>query len=115
MLAALKWLLVLWKVGRDQRMRRVMSGVQQLSWQQRASLVSGLARDPRLPWRVRLVPLLVAAYVASPLDLIPDFVPVLGRLDDLAAIGMAFRFAQRSMPPGLIEEHMRRVTAGAPQ
>ncbi|MGK9626001.1 DUF1232 domain-containing protein, partial [Salmonella enterica subsp. enterica] len=41
------------------------------------------ARDPRLPWRVRLMALAVAAYALSPIDLIPDFVPVLGLLYDL--------------------------------
>ena len=115
MLGALKWLLVVWKVRRDRRMRLVMSRVQGLSWPQRASLIAALARDPRLPWRVRLVPFLVAAYIASPLDLIPDFVPLIGQLDDIAVLGLAFRFAERAMPPGLIEEHLRRVSERAPQ
>lgn len=114
MLGALKWLLVVWKIRRDRRLRLVMSSVQGLSWPQRASLIAALARDPRLPWRVRLVPLVVAAYIASPLDLIPDFIPLLGRLDDMVVIAMAFRFAERSLPPGLIEEHLRRVGEGAP-
>lgn len=41
------------------------------------------ARDPRTPWHAKLLTLLVAAYALSPLDLIPDFIPVIGYLDDL--------------------------------
>ena len=41
------------------------------------------ARDPRTPWPVRLLAMVVAAYALSPIDLIPDFIPVLGYLDDL--------------------------------
>ena len=42
-----------------------------------------VARDPRVPWHVRLLVASVVAYALSPIDLIPDFVPVLGYLDDL--------------------------------
>jgi len=44
------------------------------------------ARDPRTPWYVKLLAGLVAAYALSPIDLIPDFVPVLGYLDDLVIV-----------------------------
>lgn len=44
------------------------------------------ARDPRTPWHVRALALLVAAYALSPIDLIPDFIPILGYLDDLIIV-----------------------------
>jgi uncharacterized membrane protein YkvA (DUF1232 family) len=44
------------------------------------------ARDPAMPWHVRVLAVLVAAYAFSPIDLIPDFIPVLGLLDDLLLI-----------------------------
>ena len=44
------------------------------------------ARDPRTPWPARLLCLLIAAYALSPIDLIPDFIPVLGLLDDALLI-----------------------------
>ena len=62
---------------------------------------------------MRFAPLLAAAYLASPLDLIPDFVPFFGDLDDLPVIGLVRRFMQRSLPPGLLEEHLSRVREGA--
>lgn len=46
------------------------------------------ARDPRVPWYVKALALTVAAYALSPIDLIPDFIPVLGYLDDLILVPM---------------------------
>lgn len=113
MIRLFKWLFLISKVRKDQRIRQTFASMKPLSWPQRASLVAAVARDPRLPWRVRFAPFLAAAYVASPLDLIPDFVPFFGELDDIAVIGLVLRFMQRSLPPGLLEEHLRRVHEGA--
>ena len=44
------------------------------------------ARDPRVPWYAKAVALAVAAYALSPIDLIPDFIPVLGHLDELIVL-----------------------------
>jgi uncharacterized membrane protein YkvA (DUF1232 family) len=56
------------------------------------------ARDPRTPWPVRLLALAVAAYAFSPIDLIPDFIPVLGYLDDLVLIPLGVALVVRWMP-----------------
>lgn len=53
---------------------------------QQTLVVYFAARDPRTPWFVRLLALAVAAYALSPIDLIPDFIPVLGYLDDLILV-----------------------------
>lgn len=110
MLRWLKWLLAFRKFRRDARTRAVVEAARALSWEQRLSFVFGVVRDPRLPIRVRLAPFLLAAYLAAPIDFIPDFVPVLGQLDDLAVMGMLLRLVQRSMPPDLLQDHLRRVT-----
>jgi uncharacterized membrane protein YkvA (DUF1232 family) len=53
----------------------------------REALVVWLAaRDPRVPWRAKALALLVAAYALSPIDLVPDFIPVLGLLDDFVLV-----------------------------
>jgi uncharacterized membrane protein YkvA (DUF1232 family) len=62
-------------------------------------------RDPRCPRAARAVGLLVAAYAFSPIDLIPDFIPVLGLLDDALLIPAGLWLFRRLLPPGLIEEH----------
>lgn len=56
------------------------------------------ARDPRTPWLVRLLALAVAAYALSPLDLIPDFIPILGYLDDLIIVPLGLLLVLRLVP-----------------
>jgi len=62
------------------------------------------ARDPRTPLLVRLIALLVAAYAFSPIDLIPDFIPVIGYLDDLLLIPIGMELIIRLSPPDVIED-----------
>jgi uncharacterized membrane protein YkvA (DUF1232 family) len=69
------------------------------------------ARDPRCPWPARTVGLAVAAYALSPIDLIPDFIPILGLVDDALLIPAGLWLFVRLLPPGLFEEH--RVAAEA--
>ena len=63
------------------------------------------ARDPRVPWHAKAVALFVTAYAFSPIDLIPDFVPVLGYLDDLVIVPIGLWLAIRLIPPDILEEH----------
>lgn len=67
------------------------------------------ARDPRTPWYAKALALVVAAYALSPIDLIPDFIPVLGYLDDLILVPLGLMLAVRLIPPEVMAEH--RVTA----
>ena len=60
------------------------------------------ARDPRTPRFVRLLALLVAAYALSPIDLIPDFIPVIGYLDDLLLLPLGIALVVRLTPPDVI-------------
>ena len=68
-------------------------------------LLYRLLRDKRVPRRRRLAMTIVGAYVASPIDVIPDFVPVLGSVDDLIVLAFAVDFLLRSSPPEVVEEH----------
>lgn len=69
------------------------------------------ARDPRTPWYVKAFALSIAAYALSPIDLIPDFIPVLGYLDDLVLLPLAIMLAVRLVPPGVMAEHRAAVVA----
>jgi uncharacterized membrane protein YkvA (DUF1232 family) len=61
-------------------------------------------RDPRVPWYARAFAAVVVAYAFSPLDLIPDFIPVLGYLDDLILIPLGIALAIRLIPPDVLAE-----------
>ena len=62
------------------------------------------ARDPRVPWLAKAVAACVAAYALSPIDLIPDFIPVIGYLDDLLLVPLGILLAVRLVPPDLMAE-----------
>lgn len=61
------------------------------------------ARDPRTPWYAKLLVAGIVAYALSPIDLIPDFVPVLGYLDDLVLIPMSISLAIRLIPDAVLD------------
>jgi uncharacterized membrane protein YkvA (DUF1232 family) len=69
------------------------------------------ARDPRVPWYAKAVAACVAVYALSPIDLIPDFIPILGYLDDLLIVPLGIWFAIRLIPPSLLAEHREAAMA----
>lgn len=71
-----------------------------------------LATDPRVPRRAKLVLVLLAAYLASPLDLIPDFVPVVGLADDAILAALAAAYLVRSAGRDVVEAHWSGSDAG---
>jgi uncharacterized membrane protein YkvA (DUF1232 family) len=89
----------------------------------RASLVKKLrieahaawlaARDPRTPWYARAFGFLVAAYALSPIDLIPDFIPVLGLLDDMVMIPAGIWLFAKMVPPELFAKHRAEAAQAA--
>jgi uncharacterized membrane protein YkvA (DUF1232 family) len=62
------------------------------------------ARDPRVPWYAKAAAALVAAYALSPIDLIPDFIPVLGYLDDLILVPLGILLVVKLVPAPLMQE-----------
>lgn len=68
-------------------------------------------RDPRVPWYAKLVAACVVGYALSPIDLIPDFIPVLGYLDDLVLIPAGIALALRMIPPEVMAECRERARA----
>ena len=69
------------------------------------------ARNPRVPWFAKVMAAATAGYALSPIDLIPDFIPVLGYLDDLIIVPLAIVLTVRMIPPQVMAE--LRVEAGA--
>lgn len=81
------------------------------------------ARDPRTPLLAKVLALIVAAYAVSPIDLIPDFIPIIGYLDDLIIVPLGIMLVVRLIPAEVMHEHretaaqasrrpVSRITAG---
>jgi len=78
-----------------------------------ALVVHYAARDPRLPWHVRLLALAVAAYALSPIDLIPDFIPVLGYLDDVVLVPLGIALVVKLTPEVVLADARERAAQAA--
>ena len=63
------------------------------------------SRDPRVPWYAKALAVCIAAYALSPIDLIPDFIPVLGYLDDAILLPLGILLVVRMIPPDVMAEH----------
>ena len=77
------------------------------------------ARDPRVPWYAKLLAAVVVAYAISPIDLIPDFIPVLGYLDDLVLIPLGIALILKMIRPSVLaeckEKARTRIEHGKPK
>jgi uncharacterized membrane protein YkvA (DUF1232 family) len=69
------------------------------------------ARDPRTPWYAKVMIGCVVAYALSPIDLIPDFIPVLGYLDDLLLLPLGIYLALKLIPAEVLTDARRRAAA----
>ena len=92
------------------------------SWWVRPSLVGSLfaelrlawrlMREPRVPLYAKVVPLLAVLYVVSPLDFIPDVLPVLGQIDDLGVLILSVKFFLRLCPASVTSFHGDAIASG---
>jgi uncharacterized membrane protein YkvA (DUF1232 family) len=71
------------------------------------------ARDPRVPWYAKALAICVAGYALSPIDLIPDFVPILGYMDDVVIVPLGILIVIKLIPAEIMAEH--RALAAAAQ
>ena len=109
------WVVVFLLVGaflywryRQSTERGLIRRVGKLDFRDKLSLASDIFRDRRVGIMPRLVTIGLVLYVAMPFDLIPDFIPVLGHLDDFVILGVAAWVLVRSIPPEVIEEHLQK-------
>jgi uncharacterized membrane protein YkvA (DUF1232 family) len=66
-------------------------------------------RHPRTPWYVKVLAAVVAAYALSPIDIIPDFIPVLGYLDDLLIVPLGVLLVIKLVPQDVMRESQKRA------
>jgi len=72
------------------------------------------AFDPRVPWYAKALALGVAAYALSPIDLIPDFIPVVGLMDDLIIVPLGIALVVGMIPDAVMAEHRAMAAQAAP-
>jgi uncharacterized membrane protein YkvA (DUF1232 family) len=96
--------------------REPYRSVMKLRTRAKLRLFRAMLTDRRVPIVVRVLPLLLALYLATPIDLVPDFIPVLGYMDDVAVVVLTLALMVKLTPREIIEEHVARLqekTAGA--
>ena len=76
------------------------------------AVLAAAVRDPRTPWYAKVLGVIIVAYALSPIDLIPDFIPVLGYLDDLLLLPLGIWLVRRMIPADVMAEHRASVAAG---
>jgi uncharacterized membrane protein YkvA (DUF1232 family) len=93
--------------------RTLVRRVLRLPLRRKFRLALALVREPRIPLLVRAVPPALVLYLAMPLDVIPDFIPVIGHLDDVLVLLLGVALLLRFTPRAVLEEHVARLEAEA--
>lgn len=93
------------RIPPERRSQTELLGEATLALPRLIALLYALLRDPRVPRRPKIVAGVVLAYVVSPIDVLPDAIPLLGRLDDVVLVAASVELLMEAAPDGLIEEH----------
>jgi len=96
---------VLWRTASPQT-RALARRVERLPWRAKLGLAKALVLDGRIPLFVRAIPPALVLYLAMPLDIVPDFVPVLGQLDDVLVVAVSVGLMLRLTPLPILEAHL---------
>ena len=96
-------------------LERLRAWARSLKWN--VAALYRAARDPRVPWYAKAVAACVAAYALSPIDPLPDFIPILGQLDELVVLPLGIALALKLIPPEIMAEHRAAAIAaeGSPK
>jgi uncharacterized membrane protein YkvA (DUF1232 family) len=99
---------ILWFLARrqDDEMRRLVKRATKLPLGKKFRLAWRLSRDPSIPLLARMIPPALVLYLASPIDLIPDFIPVVGYLDDILVLALATSLLVKFAGPATLEKHI---------
>ncbi len=100
--------LAVWWIA-SQRTKRLATRIGALPWRSKFALAKNLWADERIPLAVRLIVPILVLYLAMPLDLIPDFIPVIGQLDDILAIIVGVALLVRFIPEAVLDQHLSEL------
>ena len=90
----------------DTESQQLAKRVSRLALKKKLRLAFAMARDRRIPLAVRAIPPGLVLYLAMPLDIVPDFIPVLGQLDDVIVVVVGVGLLLRFTPRSVLEEHL---------
>jgi uncharacterized membrane protein YkvA (DUF1232 family) len=108
LIAAFLW----WRVQTSEE-KRLAKRIAKLPFGAKISLAGALFRDPRVSALPGAIAVALILYLATPIDIIPDFIPVLGYVDDLLIMAIGAGLLLRSVPPHVLEEHVSRYEEAA--
>lgn len=100
--------LMLWWLA-SKRTKGIATRVKDLPWRYKLVLARRLIGDERLPLLVRAILPALVVYLSLPIDLIPDFLPVIGQVDDVLVLVVGIVLLVKLTPAQLLEEHLSRV------
>ncbi|MEX2238018.1 MAG: DUF1232 domain-containing protein [Dehalococcoidia bacterium] len=103
--------ILLYMLYRRFRVHPVLRRIKDLTWQQRLRLAGRLVSDQDIPLVARAILVLVVLYLALPIDFIPDFIPVLGQIDDVIILGGGLLLFARLVPREALDGHIAAVSA----
>jgi len=104
--------LILWWLA-SKRTKAIGGRVKDLPWRYKLALAGRLVRDERMPLLVRVLLPAIVVYLALPLDLIPDFIPVVGQIDDVLVLVVGVVLLAKLTPARLLDEHLADVERDA--
>ncbi len=96
---------LLWRTA-SARTKEFGDRLSELPWRLRVKLAWRLMGDDHVPLLVRAIPPLLVLYLAMPLDIIPDVIPILGQLDDVLVLVVALGLLARFVPPQVVDAHL---------
>src|SRR5262245_11112229 len=96
---------ILWRKASAQT-KSLAERLRRLPWQSKLNLALAMMTDPDIPVRARILPPLLILYLSMPIDVIPDFIPVLGQIDDIVVVAVGLGLMLRSVPVRLLESRI---------
>ena len=96
---------ILWRKATSQT-KALAGRLQRLPWRVKMQLALTMMTDPDVPVHARILPPLLILYLSMPIDIIPDFVPVIGQIDDVLVLAVGLGLMLRSVPVRLLESRI---------
>jgi uncharacterized membrane protein YkvA (DUF1232 family) len=100
--------MIVWRMA-SRRTKQLASRINGLPWRAKLQLAGRLAGDERIPVLARIIPPLLVLYLALPLDIVPDFIPVIGQLDDVLVLAVGIALLVKFTPLRVLDEHLTEL------